>query len=146
MSVNHLPLEFAFIFFKAVYRTSERVDAANELVVLFDKVYLRDKICEIMNLLEDIYFNLFEIDYLLPFDKLCPDAWSSDSLNQIEGPPLQDELLRSLCWRTIDESFLKDVSIWGKCHTMDHIWRTPCPLCKLQIVLFKILLGGVRNY
>lgn len=37
------------------------VDAANELV---DKVHLRDKICEIMNLLEGIYFNLFEIDYL----------------------------------------------------------------------------------
>lgn len=51
MYVNQLPSEFAFIFFKAVYRMIGRVDAANELVVLFDKVYLRNKICKRMNLL-----------------------------------------------------------------------------------------------
>lgn len=144
LSGNHFPSRFSYLFFKAIYRTFERNQTAEEMSVLLNTAHLKNRIIEQINFLCDMYFGMSEFDNLLPVYKFCPNARNLDPIYQIEGIPLGDELWFSLCPRTVEDNYIDDSHPWGKSITMKHMWDTDCVHCKLQIILFRVLLCSVQ--
>lgn len=145
LSGNHFPSRFSYLFFKAIYRTFQRNETAMEMNTLLNNTYLRNRIIEQMSFLQDMYFNISEVDYLLPVFKFCPNARNPNPMYQVDGVPLGDETWYSLCPRTVEEIYIDDNHPWGKSITMKHMWETDCIYCKLQIILYKILLSYVQT-
>lgn len=144
LSSNHFPSRFSYLFFKAIYRTFERSETVEEMNNLLNTTHLRSSIIEQMDFLEHMYFAMPEVDHLLPIFKFCPHARNSDPIYGVDGPPLGDELWFSLCPRTVEENYIDDCHPWGKCITMKQMWDTDCIHCKVQIILFRVLLCSVQ--
>lgn len=144
LSGNHFPSRFSYLFFKAIYRTFERSETTEEMSNLLNITYLRSRIIEQMDFLQDLYFPMSEIDYLLPVFKFCPHARNPDPIYSVDGPPLGVEIWLSLCPRTVEDNYIDDCHPWGKSITMKQMWDTECIHCKVQIILFKVLLCSVH--
>lgn len=140
LSGNHFPSSFCFIFFKAINRTFHRDETVEEMFEMLNQTNMRSRLVEVINYLEEMYTFLFEKDYLLPIYKFCPNARSKKPIYQLEGQPFGEELWYSLCDRTVPEDYA-----CGNRLTMAHMWNTDCAHCKLQILLFKVLLSAVIN-
>lgn len=145
LSGSHFPSSFSFTFFRAIYKPFEREDTVRQMCQILNENYLRSKLLDIVRLLEEIYYNITEVDYLLPVYKFCPNARNKDPVYQIEGEPFGEELWYSLCNLTVEENYHEEGDFLVKHLTMSHIWNTKCGNCKLQLILFKILLGAVHD-
>ncbi|KAL1805500.1 hypothetical protein ACET3Z_028568 [Daucus carota] len=147
ISGSHFPSSFAFVFFKAVYRPSVSNETAEEMVQLLNANWLRSRLLDLIKLLEDMYYYIItERDYLLPARKFCPKARNLEPLNRFEGNPFEEELWDSLCNRTVQGNYRNPGDIWGNPLTMSMIWSSSCQHCKLQLILFKILLSAMSDY
>lgn len=110
---------------------------------LLNQTHLRSRILELIKYLEEMYCFLFEKDHLLPIYKFCPNARNKQPMYQLEGHPLGDELWDSLCNKTIEIGICHKSQVDGTRLAMAHMWNTDCAYCKMQILLFKILLSVV---
>lgn len=145
LSGKHLPSAFSLIFFKAIYRPFDISETAQEMFKLFNTTHLRGRLIEQMALLQDMFNYISEKDYLLPVYKFCPNARNPDPIYQIYGHPLGEELWYSLCDRTVEENYRNEDELYGKRLTMQHIWGSDCEHCRLQLIVFKILLSSVSD-
>lgn len=143
LSGNHFPSYFCFIFFKTINRTFHRDQSVQEMYELLNQTHLRYRIIELIKYLEEMYCYLFERDHLLPIYKFCPNARNKQPIYQLEGHPLGDEMWNSLCTKTIESYVCPESEVYGNRLTMAHMWNTDCGYCKVQILLFKILLSSV---
>ena len=142
---NHFPSSFSFLFFKAIYRPFELAETAEQMFVFVKQSRLMSSIKHLMSLMQDIYFRLFEYDYLLPVYKFCPNARNLDPIYQIDGPPFMDELWHSLCSDAVEDTSVDESWPYVKTLRLEHIWNSECRFCTLQLILFKILLGSVHD-
>ena len=145
LSGNHFPSSFCFIFFKAINRTFHRDESVEEMCQLLNQTHLKSRLLELIKYLQEMYTFLFEKDYLLPIYKFCPNARNKEPIFQLEGHPLGEELWYSLCNKTVEENYRDEGEIHGKFLTMAHMWKTECGYCKVQIILFKVLLSVVGD-
>lgn len=135
---------FAYLVFKAIYKSYETHVTVNEMADLVKRTEISSKLASFIILLQS--FNNSEDEKLLPRNKLCSKARNTEPLNYKNWPFTAKEVWYSLCHETVDEEYLDTCGIIAKPLTMDHILRTSCPSCSLQIILFKIINGGYLYY
>lgn len=102
---------------------------------------MRLKVEEMMNLIRDMYDNLFEIDHLLPPFKFCSKARNLIPFNRLDGPPLEEDMWNSLCTDSVQGNYMEDDSFWNQRLNKRNIWNSKCKKCALQLIVFKILFG-----
>lgn len=143
-SMSHFPSYFSYLVFQAIYKPFENDKTVVQMKDLVKRPEMRLKLGSIITLLQGFY-NVEE-DKLLPRNKICPHARNRVPFDLTKWPPSCEDIWFSLCDETVDEHYLESNGIIARPLTMDHILHSRCSYCSLQIILFKILIGGYLYY
>lgn len=145
LAEHHFPAHFCFLFFKSIYVRHEFNATAEEMFQLVNRISLRGKITELMDLLESMYEYVAEWDYLLPHTIRCPDAIERHARLKVEGFPDEVGLWNSLCVNTVGHAYQLDDRFHGGRLTYSHLFNGTCECCTMQLIMYKVLLGMVRR-